>query len=68
MHLHIMNTAASCPECTFTLNLSEEEMHLFFPNFACLRCGHRFSLPIDKTTYRKLSRNNYRDPKPSSPE
>ena len=59
-----MKTAAECPKCAFTLHLSEEELNLFFPNFACLRCGHRFPLPIDKAAYRKLRRNNFRDPMP----
>ena len=63
-----MNTKAICPKCTFTLYLSEEELHLFFPNFACLKCGHQFPVPIDKSAYRELCKNNYRDPMPPAPE
>lgn len=54
----------TCPRCAFAMSLSEEELYLFFNNFACLRCGMKLQLPIDRAAYLRLQGKNDRERRP----
>lgn len=54
----------TCPRCAFAMSLSEEELVLFFNNFACLRCGAKLPLPIDRAAYLRLREKNDRERRP----
>ncbi len=54
----------TCPRCGFAMALSEDELFLFFPNFACLRCGAKLQVPIDRAAFLRLQEKNDRERRP----
>lgn len=56
--------AVSCPKCGAAFAPSDDERILFARNFACLRCGHRFPMPLDAETTARLAADNDRNRRP----
>ena len=54
----------TCSRCGFVMALSEDELFHFFPNFACLRCGAKLQVPIDRAAYLQLQGKNDRERRP----